>query len=237
MRENRLWATTIVVPVFNAPDSVRSCLASLDECYPSVRTVVVDDASDEVTKELLRSWEKGLQAPRMVIWRQYRGWFTRAVNQGLRDAMEHSEWVVTLNSDCVVGAGALEEMFAVWDVASALGTVGVVGSEGPQPPSHPRWDIRREPGYVTGHAYLLNSAIMRERGLRFPQAENEVGGFSAYDLVHINSDRALCYQMNRMGMLVVASYHSAIGHAGGASWSYRLNEVAAAGAEVMRREP
>jgi len=45
------------------------------------------------------------------------------------------------------------------------------------------------------------------------------------EAAHINSDRFLSYELNRVGYATVASFKSAVGHHGGKSWDYNLGRV------------
>lgn len=219
----------IVIPVRNALPYLKDCLAGLDQYYPDATLFVVDDGSDAETANFLNNYSAANASRCSVETREIRGWFTRTTNQGLAAAHAHgqSPWVVTLNTDCVIGPGAFEELLWVWhhlEISEGQKT-GLVGAEGPQPETHPRFAIKTEPGYVTGHCVLFNKELLAKEKLRFPQDDNEVRGFSAQDLFHIASDRALSWEMNRRGLVTAASYWAAIGHHGGKSWGHRLQDL------------
>lgn len=216
----------IVIPVYNALDFVQDCLRGLDAYYPERRLILVDDCSGDETKSWLSDYASKLGGTTEVIWRERRGWFTRASNTGIRRALENDDapWIIVMNSDCQMGAGAFEEMLFCWDEAEHQHgkPTGMLGANGPREQTHKRYMLKPEPGYVTGHCLLLKKSLLRWEKLRLPQDSNEVKGFQAHELVHINSDRALSYQWNRLGYLTVESYWAAVGHHGGKSWGYDL---------------
>ena len=214
------------IPVYNAYEYLVGCLDSLDQNYPQQLLILVDDqSSDSKIKQHFQAYAESRTRKTVCVYREKRGWFTRAANTCLRTAWDMGcEWLLLLNSDVVVDRGALEEMLTCWQLAEQEGhQVGLVGSHGPQPVTHKRWEVAREPGYVTMHAVLLNKNILEQNGIPgFPQADHQVKGFHASGLVHINSDRALSYWLNRKGLAPVVSYWSGIGHHGGRSWNYDL---------------
>jgi GT2 family glycosyltransferase len=106
-RDKRVSEPSIVVPVFNAHDYLRGCLASLSAHCPDAQILVIDDAStDERIEPLLEAWETGSARRRLIRLEHNRG-FVHAANRGLR---ETSGDVVLLNSDTVVTPGWLEAL-------------------------------------------------------------------------------------------------------------------------------
>ena len=217
----------IAVPIYNALGYVQKMLTGLDQYYPDRHLILVDDCSGTETADFIGSYSQG-KPKTQLIRRPKRGLFTRAMNTGLAAALATEEpWIVTLNSDTEIGPGCFEEMFECWNLAYEhyKKPVGLVGCEGPRDQTHKRWLNKPEPAYVTGHAVLLKKEVLRHENLRFPQDNNEVRGFSAQDLIHIASDRALSWEFTRRGYLTVASYWAALGHVGGASWKYNWAEL------------
>ena len=99
----------IVVPIYNAPDDVRRCVASVLSCTPEPhRLVLIDDASsDAAVREVLRDIE--LRSLRHVtILRNERNLgFTATANRGMTRSTAD---VVLLNSDTIVTQGWLAAM-------------------------------------------------------------------------------------------------------------------------------
>lgn len=97
----------IIVPIHNALEDVRACLASLraSKGLRLGQVWLVDDASDRKTASWLATQQNG--AFRYLRLDQNVG-FTKAVDAGL--ARSQSELVVILNSDTLVSAGWLDAL-------------------------------------------------------------------------------------------------------------------------------
>ena len=110
MTRERRAAVDVVVPVFNAPDDVRRCVASVLEHTPrdASRVVLIDDASTDrgiaaLFDELARRdlWN-------VVLLRNDANLgFTRTANRGI--ALSSND-VVLLNSDTIVTHGWLDAL-------------------------------------------------------------------------------------------------------------------------------
>lgn len=215
--------TDIIVPVHEALDFTQACLDSLFQHTQDFRLIIVDDYSSVETTAYLMSV---LQRQRFALYVRtaHQSWFTRASNIGLR--LVRTQRCVLLNSDCVLDAGWLEELYAVWDeaekvfVGKRLGLVGShLSAEEPR-----RWGEYFKPGYVTGHCLLLSMPVLHEVSSRRGQPGwylDEVHQEAA----HINSDRYLSYELNDLGYVTVASFKAAVGHHGGKSWGYDLSKT------------
>jgi GT2 family glycosyltransferase/glycosyltransferase involved in cell wall biosynthesis len=112
----------IVVPVFNALDDVKLCLASIknrdDGC--KVRVFVVNDGCNEETTAWLRSYCDGkffilIEHPRNLG-------YTRAVNTGLRATS--APYAITLNSDTIVTTGWLKGLLRCINSNPDIGIAG-----------------------------------------------------------------------------------------------------------------
>jgi len=215
--------TDLVLPVHDALDYTTKCIDSLFEHTENFRLILVDDSSGRETTDFLLHVLSRIHTALYIRTAQQK-WFTRASNLGLR--LVRTERCVLLNSDCVVDKGWLEELYAVWDDAHTkmsgrkIGLVGSVLSVEEQR----RWAEQIEPGYVTGHCLLLSIPVLSEVASRRGQEGwylDEVHQNAA----HINSDRFLCYELNKLGYATIASFKSAVGHHGGKSWGYNLNRV------------
>jgi GT2 family glycosyltransferase len=99
----------VVIPVYNAPDDVRRCVASVLACTPGVyRLVLIDDASpDPGIRDVLRDIEQRGD-PRIELLRNERNLgFTATANRGMTRSRAD---VVLLNSDTIVTRGWLEAL-------------------------------------------------------------------------------------------------------------------------------
>lgn len=114
---------TIVIVTFNVSDVVSRCLESLSAHPPALahEIVVVDNASTDGTAATIRARWPGVQ---VISLPENRG-FAASNNIGIREtAALNSRWIVLLNSDTVVPAGALDRLVSR---AEAFDDVGVAG--------------------------------------------------------------------------------------------------------------
>lgn len=97
----------VVIPVFNAPDELEACLASVySTVQDQTEVLIIDDASpDPSTREVLRSWSNRSGNRWIVRTNEENLGFVGTANLGLSLA---SRDVVLLNSDTVVTPGWLE---------------------------------------------------------------------------------------------------------------------------------
>ena len=212
--------TDIVIPVHDALEYTQACIDSVFAHTQNFRLILVDDFSQpETTAYLLSVLQR--QRYSLYIRTAHQSWFTRASNLGLR--MVRTPRVILLNSDCVVDTGWLEELYAVWDEAqAALGAkhVGLVGvTQSAEEPR--RWAETQEPGYVTGHCFLLSMEVL----YKVSNLRGQPGWYLDevnQSAIHINSDRYLNYELNRIGYATIQSMRAAVGHHGGKSWGYNL---------------
>lgn len=112
----------IVIPVYNAIDDVKACLASVrdrrDGCR--VRVIVVNDGSDAQTTAWLDAFCR--ESSFELIHNAGNMGYTRSVNVGLRAST--APHVVTLNSDTVVTRGWLLGLLRCIHSAPGIGIVG-----------------------------------------------------------------------------------------------------------------
>lgn len=113
----------IVIVSFNVREDLARCLESLTAHPPAVRheIVVVDNGSSDGSAGMVRSHWPGI---RVVALGENRG-FAVANNAGIREAAgSGNEWVLLLNGDTSVPAGAIDRLLAR---ASADPGVGIAG--------------------------------------------------------------------------------------------------------------
>lgn len=113
----------VVVPVFNALEDVKRCLASLEQHTDGlrVRVIVVNDGSDADTTQWLRAQCQGKTLFTLIEHPENQG-YTRAVNTGLRAST--AEFVITQNSDTIVTPGWLQGMVLCMASDPKIGVVG-----------------------------------------------------------------------------------------------------------------
>ncbi len=103
----RTRPVTVVIPVFNAFECLRDCLASLDAHSPDATVLVVDDGSDDPrVAPALVAWTEAHPERALLRLPGNRG-FVHAANRGVAEATGD---VVLLNSDTVVTHGWLDAL-------------------------------------------------------------------------------------------------------------------------------
>jgi N-acetylglucosaminyl-diphospho-decaprenol L-rhamnosyltransferase len=119
---------SIIIVSFNTAGELTQCLASLRDHPPAVPhdTVVVDNASSDSTVETLRSSWPGVR----LIGNTANVGFAAANNIGIRATS--GEFVLLLNSDTIVPAGALDTLVDALKARPALAAIGprLVDAEG-----------------------------------------------------------------------------------------------------------
>lgn len=122
MRAHAAARTTIVVPVFNAHDEVKNCLASLERHvdFKVARVLVINDAStDPRVAELLRNYSsrEGFH----LLTNETNVGYTGTINIGIRWAGQDD--VLLLNSDTIVTRGFLDGLRRTATSHAGVGTV------------------------------------------------------------------------------------------------------------------
>ncbi|RUR67415.1 glycosyltransferase [Variovorax guangxiensis] len=119
--DRRSATVDVIVCVHNALSDVQNCLSSVvAHTLPPYRIIVVDDGSDEETKNYLNEFirEQGGVLVRHDVAQGY----TFAANAGLRAS--NGQFVVLLNSDTVVSAQWLDRMVECANSDARIGMVG-----------------------------------------------------------------------------------------------------------------
>ncbi len=209
----------ICIPVHNAKQFLENTVNNVLEFTKDFRFIFTDDFSNAETKEYL-SWFCHQHQTSICVRTHKQKWFTRSSNLCLR--LARTDRFVLLNSDVRIWGDWIGELNAVWSEVESQGhKVGIVGSVHDELTA-PRYVLSKEPDYVTGHCWMISreayNAILGTRKEFFN--EDEEGQ------IHINSDRVICYELNKMGFATVASYKTPLGHHGGKSWNFDLGKVA-----------
>jgi glycosyltransferase involved in cell wall biosynthesis len=216
--------TDIVIPVHGAFEYVKKTVHQLYEATNNFRLIVVDDFSDTETREFLYGPECTGRDRRNIYVRSNRQlWFTRASNTGLR--LVETPQAVLLNSDMELSPGWLEELYGCWEEFEQTTSrrVGLVGHT--QDMASPnRYEETREPNYVTGHTLLLSMQALQEASVDRGDPGRYLDELDQ-KAAHINSDRFLCYQLNKLGWATVKSFKAQCGHHGFKSWNADLGTV------------
>lgn len=112
----------VVVPVFDAPDSVLRCLGALSAANDGTyRVLVVDDGSGVRTARLLDRLSASCPDLVLLTHRTNRG-YTATVNHGL--GLTEAPFVTIINSDAVVPMGWQHRLLAAFYASSRVGITG-----------------------------------------------------------------------------------------------------------------
>lgn len=113
----------IVIAVWNQPVFTKDCVESVISNTDDVdyRLIIIDNASNDETKNYLESLKGLLGHKAMVVRNEKNLGFVKAANQGLR--LSDAPYVCLLNNDTLVTKGWLSEMIAV---AQAVPNIGLV---------------------------------------------------------------------------------------------------------------
>ncbi|MEO8751644.1 MAG: glycosyltransferase [Casimicrobiaceae bacterium] len=112
----------VVVPVYNAPDDVRLCVASvLAHLRPDVRLVLIDDASPDTRIADIFAEMETRAHPQVVLLRNEQNLgFTGTANRGMQ--LSRAD-VILLNSDTIVTAGWLDAIMHCAATDARIGTI------------------------------------------------------------------------------------------------------------------
>ncbi len=112
----------VVVPVYNAPDDLRQCVASvLAHLRPDVRLILIDDASPHPGVATFFGEMSNLAHPQVVLLRNdVNLGFTGTANRGM--GLSRAD-VILLNSDTIVTAGWLDALMHCAATDPRIGTI------------------------------------------------------------------------------------------------------------------
>jgi GT2 family glycosyltransferase len=116
MAHNELVSVTIVT--FNSGRFIRRCLESvLAQKYPYKEVIVIDNASDDGTADILEQFEDRCQ----VVYNDENVGFSAAQNQAIR--MSSGEWILTLNPDVLLLGGFMQALVEAGNIHPKIGSV------------------------------------------------------------------------------------------------------------------
>jgi GT2 family glycosyltransferase len=109
-------AVTIVT--YNSARFIRQCLDwVLDQDYPQIEIIVVDNASSDGTPGLLRGFESRVS----VIYNQKNVGFAGGQNQAI--GLSNAEWILTLNPDVRLTPGFIATLVSAAEADSSAGSL------------------------------------------------------------------------------------------------------------------
>lgn len=123
---------SIIIVNWETRELLRKCLESVRKYGAWAETIVVDNGSGDSSAEMIREAYKWV---RLIENNENLG-FARAINQGIR--VSTGEYILLLNSDAELTAGALEEMIGCMNQESKIGICGprLVYPDGQEQKSH-----------------------------------------------------------------------------------------------------
>ena len=143
---------SVVVPNFNGARFLRDCLESLRrQTYPALECLVVDDASTDMSPQIVLDDFSEMQLIRLP---ENRG-FAHAANEGMRRAT--GEFVALLNNDAAADpawigrlveafnrhpeAGSVASKMLLWDTPNVINSAGDVFLRSGVPDSRGVWQV------------------------------------------------------------------------------------------------
>ena len=112
----------IIICIHNALDDVKNCLKSIFQYTTEPYSLIlIDDGSDEPTKDLLTSIASSKSKCKLIRNRTAKG-YTYAANMGMK--ISQSSFFVLLNSDTIVGPEWIDRMYRIFLNDEKIGIVG-----------------------------------------------------------------------------------------------------------------
>lgn len=223
---------TVVIPVHNAHDELKACLASVAATLDSTtQVIVIDDASTD--PRIIPLIEAVMRAggPRWRFLRQVRNrGFVGTANLGMR--LSHAD-VVLLNSDTIVTKGWLER------IGNCLASHEQIATATPWSNNS---EITSLPDFCTANpvprdvetvALKIAECVVRDGGPRYPEIPTAVGfcmGISKramdavgeFDAVHFGrgygEENDFCMRARKAGFQNVLCDDAYVAHVGGRSF-------------------
>jgi len=238
------YVIDVVVPVYNASDDVRACVASvLAHLRPDVRLVVIDDASpDPRIADYFRELE-ALAHPQVLLLRNDENLgFTGTANRGM--GLSRAD-VILLNSDTLVTHGWLDAIMHCVATDPRIGTITPF-SNNAEICSFPRFcenngwpqdadpePVRRaiaEAGVPTypdlptgvGFCMFVRRALL-----------DQLGGFDMAFGKGYGEENDLCLRAHAAGWRNVLADNAFVVHTGGRSFAGRKTELGARNMEIL----
>lgn len=119
---------SVIVPVYNALEDVKNCLASLKENFdfPLGEVIVIDDCSGEDTAEWLKL--EAVNHPAMLTLRRNEEnlGFVKSCNRGIEEA--RGNIIVLLNSDTLIPKGFCDKILDCFEKDDSIGIASPIAS-------------------------------------------------------------------------------------------------------------
>ncbi len=215
------WArVSAVIVTHNSAEVIEPCLKSVARAG---QVIVVDNASEDATVETVEM----LDREAVIVTITENLGFGAAANEGL--ARASGEFVLLINPDAALEAGALETLAAAADryPKAAILAPRLISPEGDVQRSHDASLFGREnmprkrsdpvPEGETSCGFLSGAVMLLRK-----KAVDEVGGFDPAIFLYYEDDD-LCLRLREKGWSLVLVPEAAARHIGGASEPWSLD--------------
>ena len=109
---------SVTLVTYNSGRFIKRCLESaLDQVYPEIEVIVIDNASTDGTIDILEQFEDRVR----IIYNDENIGFSSAQNQAI--ALSRGEWVLTLNPDVLLMPGFIQGMVDAGQLHPRIGWV------------------------------------------------------------------------------------------------------------------
>jgi len=151
-------SVAVTIITFNSAKFIRRCLESiLDQNYPKLEIVVVDNASNDGTVEILETFNDRC---RIVCNRENTG-FAGGQNQAI--GYTRADWILTLNPDVLLMPGFIQALVWAGEADPRIGTVcGKLRSMSPD------YEFPEQPLIDSTGIYFTPALRHLDRGSRLP---------------------------------------------------------------------
>ncbi len=209
---------SVIIPVFGKAEYTYQCLRSLMSHMTgySFEVIVVDDASSDITREMLNSIG-GIR----VIRNDRNEGFVRSCNAGARAAK--GRLLVMLNNDTIVRPGWLDELVETFNCVPSAGLVGsklvypdgrlqeaggIIWQDGSgcnygrmQDPESPEYNYMRDVDYCSGASIMIEKELF-----------DSLGGFDESFSPAYGEDSDLAFRVREAGRRVIYQPLSRVVH-------------------------
>jgi len=243
------YVIDVVVPVYNAPDDVQACVASvLAHLRPDVRVVLIDDASPDPRIAALFAQIAQRAHPQVVLLRNdVNQGFTGTANRGMQ--LSRAD-VVLLNSDTIVSAGWLDAIMHCAATDPRIGTITPFTNnaeilsfpkfceDNPWPEGADPEPVRAAIAAVAVPTYPdiptgVGFCLYIRRALI-----DDVGMFDPAFGLGYGEENDLCVSAARVGWRNVLADNAFVVHTGGRSFAGRKSELGPRNIELLvKRHP
>jgi len=111
-------SVSVTIVTYNSGRFIKRCLDSvLDQRYPYVEIIVVDNNSTDGTIDILEPFEDRVR----IIYNEENSGFAAAQNQAI--GASRGEWILTLNPDVLLLPNFIEALVQAGGVDPKVGTV------------------------------------------------------------------------------------------------------------------